>query len=48
MVRKAKLAMGEGTLGREVGQGLLLLAISGSSVGGLVGMLAVATRVLGR
>lgn len=48
MVRKARMAMEQGTLGREVGQGLLLLAISGSSVGGLMGMLAVATRALGR
>lgn len=48
MVRRAKIVMEPGTLSREVGQGLLLLAISGSSVGGLVGMLAVASRALGR
>lgn len=46
MMRRARTA--QTTLTREVGQGLLLLALSGSSVGGLVGMLAVATRALGR
>jgi hypothetical protein len=35
-------------MSRELGQGLLLLAISGSSVGGFLGMLAIATRALGR
>ncbi|MGH2788178.1 MAG: hypothetical protein ACRDJV_09740 [Actinomycetota bacterium] len=33
---------------REFGQGLAVLALTGSSVGGLLGMLAVAGRVLGR
>jgi hypothetical protein len=33
---------------REIGQGIFLLAITGSSVGGFVGMLALATRALGR
>jgi hypothetical protein len=47
MIRRAKLAMGDPTLTRELGQGLLLLGISGSSVGGLLGMLAIATRALG-
>jgi hypothetical protein len=35
-------------LAREVGQSLVLLALTGSSVGGLLGVLAVATRALGR
>jgi hypothetical protein len=48
MIRRAKLAVSEGTMSRELGQGLLLLAISGSSVGGFLGMLAIATRALGR
>lgn len=48
MMKKARLAVAEGSLTREVGQGLLLLAISGSSVGGFLGMVAIATRALGR
>ncbi len=35
-------------LAREVGQSLVLLALTGSSVGGLLGMVAIATRALGR
>jgi hypothetical protein len=35
-------------LAREVSQSLVLLALTGSSVGGLLGVLAVATRALGR
>jgi hypothetical protein len=33
---------------REVGQGLVLLALTGGSVGGFLGMVAIATRALGR
>jgi hypothetical protein len=33
---------------RELGQGVVLLALTGSSVGGLLGMIAIATRALGR
>jgi hypothetical protein len=33
---------------RELGQGLVLVAISGTSVGGFLGMVAVASRALGR
>jgi hypothetical protein len=36
------------TLLREVGQSIMVLALTGSSVGGLLGMLAIATRALGR
>jgi hypothetical protein len=36
------------SLAREIGQSLAVLALTGSSVGGFLGMLAVATRVLGR
>ena len=32
---------------RELGQSIFLLALTGSSVGGLLGMIAVATRALG-
>ncbi len=48
MIRKARMSVGDSTLTRELGQGLLLLAISGSSVGGFLGMVAIATRALGR
>lgn len=34
-------------LAREVGQSLVLLALTGSSVGGFLGMVAIATRALG-
>ena len=33
---------------REVTQGLALLALTGSTVGGFLGMVAIATRALGR
>jgi hypothetical protein len=33
---------------REIGQGLVLLALTGGSVGGFLGMVAIATRALGR
>ena len=35
-------------LAREVGQGVVLLALSGTSVAGFLGMVALATRALGR
>ncbi len=34
--------------GREMRQGIVFLALTGSSVGGVLSMLAVATRALGR
>jgi hypothetical protein len=36
-----------GGLVREISQGLVLLALAGASVGGLLGMVAAATRALG-
>ena len=33
---------------RELGLGMILLALTGSSVGGFLGMVAIATRALGR
>ena len=48
MLRKARMSLSEATLSRELGQGLLLLGITGSSVGGFLGMVVVATRALGR
>lgn len=35
-------------MAREVGQGLVLVALSGTSVGGFLGMVALASRALGR
>ncbi|MEA2516674.1 MAG: hypothetical protein QOG16_512 [Actinomycetota bacterium] len=35
-------------LARELSQSLVLLALTGASVGGILGMLSVATRALGR
>jgi hypothetical protein len=37
-----------GDLVKELGQGVIVLALTGSSVGGLLGMVAIATRALGR
>ncbi|MEA2475938.1 MAG: hypothetical protein QOC87_137 [Actinomycetota bacterium] len=34
-------------LARELGQSIILLALTGSSVGGFLGMVAIATRALG-
>ena len=33
---------------KEIGQGLVMLALTGSSIGGVLGMVALATRALGR
>lgn len=33
---------------RELSQTLVVLALSGSSIGGLLGMVAIATKALGR
>ncbi len=41
-------AIGEDTLVRELSQGIVLLALTGASVGGFMGMVAIATRALGR
>jgi hypothetical protein len=35
-----------GGLAREVSQGIVVLALVGASVGGLLGMVAIATRAL--
>jgi hypothetical protein len=35
-----------GGLAREVSQGIAVLALAGASVGGLLGMVAIATRAL--
>ena len=48
MIKKVKLAVAEDGIAREISQGLVLLALTGSSVGGFLGMIASATRALGR
>ena len=41
-------AMDKSRMAREVSQGLVLVALSGTSVGGFLGMVALASRALGR
>ncbi len=48
MIRRLKVSVVEDGLTRELGQGILLLGLAGSSVGGLVGILTIASRALGR
>jgi hypothetical protein len=40
--------MSDAGLLRELSQTLVVLALTGSSIGGLLGMVAIATRALGR
>ncbi|MGH2752000.1 MAG: hypothetical protein ACRDK3_14180 [Actinomycetota bacterium] len=52
MARLINVVTGAGSersvgLAREVSQGVMLLALAGASVGGLLGMVAIATRALG-
>jgi hypothetical protein len=44
----ARLVGPKAGIARELRQGIIVLALTGSSVGGLLGILAVATRALGR
>jgi hypothetical protein len=46
-VRRTRFLEGP-TLIRELGQSVVLLALTGSSVAGFLAMIAVATRALGR
>jgi hypothetical protein len=39
---------GKVRVAREVGQGIIVLALTGSTVGGFLGMVAVAAKALGR
>ncbi len=43
-----KQAAVENAVVREITTGVALLALTGSSVGGFLGMVAIATRALGR
>jgi len=47
MTARIKAARGS-RLVREFGQGIVLVAIGGTSVGSFLGMVAIATRALGR
>jgi hypothetical protein len=47
MAMKLQQQSGNEGLAREVGQSIILLALTGSSVGGFLGMVAIATRALG-
>lgn len=47
-MRRTTALKQKGRLAREVGHGLVLLAVSGTSVGGVLGVVAMATRALGR
>jgi len=38
----------KGRAARELGQGLVVVALSGTSVGGFLGVVALASRALGR
>lgn len=48
MYERMKVTLAQEGRTREFGQGIVLLALTGSSVGGFLGMLAIATRALGR
>ncbi len=48
MINRMRVAAQQDGLTRELTQGVVLLALTGSSVGGLLGMVAIATRALGR
>ena len=43
----ARVEWAENDLTRELGQSLALLALAGISIGGILGMIAIATRALG-
>ena len=45
---RIKRALASNGLARELSQSVVLLALTGSSVGGVLGMVSVATRALGR
>lgn len=48
MIARIRVAGQQDSLAREISQGIVLLALTGSSVGGFLGMIAIATRALGR
>jgi len=48
MIRAASGSQSKFVVAREFSQGIVVLALTGSSVGGLLGMVAIATRALGR
>jgi hypothetical protein len=48
MIKTASGSQSKFAVAREFSQGIVVLALTGSSVGGLLGMVAIATRALGR
>lgn len=46
-MRRMIHALEKDGLGRELGQSIFLVGLMGSSVGGFLGMVAIATRALG-
>jgi hypothetical protein len=48
MIRAARGTQPRFAVARELSQGIVVLALTGSSVGGFLGMVAIATRALGR
>jgi hypothetical protein len=47
MTKEVRADNDEGTMARELGQSVVLLALAGSSVAGLLAVVSVATRALG-
>jgi hypothetical protein len=47
MTKEIRADNEEGTMARELGQSVVLLALAGSSVAGLLAVVSVATRALG-
>ena len=45
---RSKVVSSKTNVAREVGQGIVLVALGGTSVGSFLGMVAIATRALGR
>lgn len=48
MLNRMKVVVAQEGLTRELGQGVLLLGLVGSMVGGFMGFVAIATQALGR
>lgn len=47
VMRSRSADLEEGTMARELGQSVVLLALAGSSVAGILAIVSIATRALG-
>jgi hypothetical protein len=47
MAKEIRTETEEGTMARELGQSVVLLALAGSSVAGVLAIVSIATRALG-